>query len=215
MKTIDIDSELSEAAEELHRASHIKSEHKKVDAKIKKTERLILRRAKSEAVLLETLPKTIEMGTSIHVISQGDVDALSYLIYLSNKFPIEKLLISSWCMAMPDIQWIIDKINSGRLGSIDFVLGEIFPTQYPDEYIELSSISKSLDVTLKIARNHAKIIAGETLDKKTTFVIESSANINTNPRIEQTAIHFSHDLYDFYRDFFAGIKSIDRPTNKK
>jgi hypothetical protein len=42
------------------------------------------------------------------------------------------------------------------------------------------------------------------------YVIESSANLNTNPRIEQTAITRCEDLYWFYRDFFDGLRSIDR-----
>ena len=42
------------------------------------------------------------------------------------------------------------------------------------------------------------------------LVIESSANVNTNPRIEQSTIHRSTDLYAFYAEFFDGIRSIDR-----
>ena len=41
-------------------------------------------------------------------------------------------------------------------------------------------------------------------------MIESSANVNTNPRIEQSTIHRSADLYAFYAEFFDGIRSIDR-----
>ena len=42
------------------------------------------------------------------------------------------------------------------------------------------------------------------------YVVESSANLNTNPRIEQAAIHHCEDLYWFYADFFAGLRSIAR-----
>ena len=42
------------------------------------------------------------------------------------------------------------------------------------------------------------------------LVIESSANVNTNPRIEQSTIHRSTDLYAFYAELFDGIRSIDR-----
>jgi len=41
-------------------------------------------------------------------------------------------------------------------------------------------------------------------------VIESSANLNTNPRIEQTCITRDRDLFEFYRDFFSGIHSVTR-----
>lgn len=46
------------------------------------------------------------------------------------------------------------------------------------------------------------------------FVIESSANANTNPRIEQTAIHMSRELHDFYHAFFSDLKDIDAKSRK-
>ena len=41
------------------------------------------------------------------------------------------------------------------------------------------------------------------------LVIESSANINTNPRTEQTAITADAGLFTFYADFFNGIESFN------
>lgn len=152
---------------------------------------------------------------SYHVISHGDVDALSYLILLSRQTPIETLLISTWCMAMPDVEWLVGQIDGGRIGHIDFILGEIFPSQYPDEYTAVSALEAAGQATLKIARNHAKVMAGSSPDDDIHFAIESSSNVNTNPRIEQTAIHMSRELCDHYRDFYAGIKSIDGARYKR
>jgi hypothetical protein len=39
---------------------------------------------------------------------------------------------------------------------------------------------------------------------------QKSANVNTNPRIEQSAIHCGRDLHAFYLEFFSGIQSIDK-----
>lgn len=175
----------------------------------RKTARLILRRAKSEAVLNDILPPTFDEGTSVHVISHGDVDALSYLIYINRLMDIDRVLISTWCMAMPDIEWLRGQIALGRLGGVDFVLGEIFPSQYPDEYLAVAAMVAAGTATMKVARNHAKVMAGHSTTAGAWFAIESSSNVNTNPRIEQTAIHMSRDLHDFYIDFYAAIKSID------
>lgn len=182
---------------------------KKANAIIRKTSRIETRRAKTEAVLLEILPTPMEMGTSYHVISHGDVDALSYLIHLSKSHAFETVLISTWCMAMPDLEWLRQQIENGRIGRIDFCLGEIFPSQYPDEYLTCQAMVELGDATLKIARNHAKVMAGASPRDNIWFAIESSSNVNTNPRIEQTAVHMSRELHDFYRDFYAGIQSID------
>ncbi len=61
---------------------------------------------------------------------------------------------------------------------------------------------------LVIARNHSKVMLAMNDATGYYAAIESSANVNTNPRIEQTAIHRSADLYYFYRDFFDGLRSI-------
>lgn len=53
-------------------------------------------------------------------------------------------------------------------------------------------------------KNHSKIFAG--VGEKFAFVIESSANINTNPRTEQGVITISRDLFEFYKQYFDGIK---------
>ena len=176
---------------------------------------MTLRRAKSEAVLAEVLPAQLEMGMSYHVISHGDVDALSYLTHIMRNTTLDALLISTWCMAMPDVEWLRAQSEAWRIGKLDFILGEIFPASYPDEYDAIAAMQRDEMAEMKIARNHAKVMAGSHADTGLYFAIESSSNVNTNPRIEQTAIHMSRELHDFYVDFYAGIKSIDGARYKK
>lgn len=208
------DAELAQMAASIHKAEEEEKVYIQTRAIIRRAARVQTRRAKSEAQLLAILPNPIPNDSSIHVISSGDVDALSYLVHIARQTAIETLLISSWCMAMPDVDWLRQAIESGRIGHIDFCLGEIFPTQYPDEYLAVQRLQSAGMVSLKISRNHAKIIAGVSPDEEFHFVIESSANLNTNPRIEQTAIHTSRELYQHYTDFYSEIRSIDRSSRQ-
>ena len=197
-------AEAQVAAEQQHHGVVIKAR-----AIATRINRIALRRAKCEAVLHEILPTYLQMGTSYHVISHGDVDSLSYLIHIMQTADLDRLLISTWCMAMPDVTWIRAKCESFAIGHVDFILGEIFPASYPDEYAAVQQMEKDGLATLKIARNHAKIMTGHHEKTGLHFAIESSSNVNTNPRIEQTAVHMSEELADFYDDFYAGIKTID------
>ena len=63
-----------------------------------------------------------------------------------------------------------------------------------------------------VARNHSKVTLMHQADTDYFLVAESSANVNTNPRIEQTALHASRELFDFYLDFFHGLKTIDKAS---
>lgn len=169
----------------------------------------LLRRANSEAHLAEIMPE-IEKDTSYHIISRGDIDSMTYLVHmLKTRGPIKMLTLSTWCMAMPDVEEIDIAIDTGMIGHCHFCVGEIFPNQYPDEYDMLRQIETTGNVRVTVARNHSKIMLGSDPEKDWYFVIESSANANTNPRIEQTAIHTSRDLHDFYKDFFDNLRDID------
>lgn len=44
------------------------------------------------------------------------------------------------------------------------------------------------------------------------LVIESSANVNTNPRAEQTTLTVDRSLYDFYADAFADFRNSWHPA---
>ena len=57
-------------------------------------------------------------------------------------------------------------------------------------------------------RNHSKIFAG--YGEKFHFGVQSSANINTNPRTENGCITITKDIFDFYFDYYDGIKSFEK-----
>jgi hypothetical protein len=157
------------------------------------------------------LPPEPVAGHSYHVISHGDVDALSYLAHCVKAWPLDYVLISTWCIAMTDVDQLLGWLDSGRVGHLDFCCGEIFPTQYPDETDRLLRLEASAAaVRIKIARNHAKVLLGKNDDLGVYFVIESSANVNTNPRIEQTCLTMDQDLFEFYHEFFSGLKTVHK-----
>ena len=184
-------------------------EHQGRARALKKTHQLHIRRAKSETVLAEILPTIVEDGESWHVISHGDIDSLSYLAhFIKHADYFDYVAISTWCMGAADLDQIEGWIESGRIENLALYVGEIFPSQYGDEYARAVELSERYGFRLVVARNHSKVMLAA--GKGRYLVMESSANVNTNPRIEQTAIHASRELFEFYRDFFDGLRTIDR-----
>ncbi len=59
---------------------------------------------------------------------------------------------------------------------------------------------------IAVFKNHSKIYAG--YGNKFHFGIETSANINTNPRTENGCITISEELFHFYKDYFDKIVSF-------
>lgn len=177
---------------------------------IRRQSRHALRRAKAERHLAEILPARFEPGESWHVLNHGDIDALSYLRHaLAGTSHFDFVLVSTCCIATEDMKELHGWLDTGRIDALTICAGEIFPSQYPDEYAMALRLAESYGVRLIVARNHSKVILAEHAADGLHLVLEGSANVNTNPRIEQTAIHNDAALLAFYRDFYHALRSID------
>lgn len=166
-----------------------------------------MRRITSELNLEETLPWHFEDSTAYHCISQGDVDSLTYLRTIVKQQRVKYLILSTWCMSITDIEEIKSWIEKGYIQKVDFYVGEIFTSRYAKEFVVLKELCQKTGARVALFRNHSKVMAG--FGEKFDFTIESSANVNTNPRCEQTTITLDRELPRFYKAFYDGIKSHD------
>lgn len=194
--------------------------HEKTEAGIARAHRARarhqLRRANAEKTLSEILPQHIEAGDSWHVISRGDIDALSYLRHaLASVTHFDSVVLSTWCIAKPDMDELAAWLDTGRIEHLALYAGEIFPSQYGDEYEAALRMADEYGMKLVIAKNHSKVILAGNRELDYWLTMEGSANVNTNPRIEQTTISNDKPLFDFYSEFFDGIRSIDRNGTRK
>ena len=149
-----------------------------------------------------------EKGAAYHFISMGDIDSLSYLKFLIRQQPLEYCLMSTWGMYLQDINSIKEWIDLGRIKNFDMYVGEIFRNRYRKEWDAWCDIFEGTRSRVCMFRNHTKIIVG--FGDKYDFVVESSANINTNPRAENTVITLDTELALYYKNFFDNIKSFER-----
>ena len=170
----------------------------------------LYRRAFSETSLLDACGAfEFQEGYAYHFITGGDVDSLSYLKAILRQQPLTYCLFSTWCMAAEDILQFEEWLQTGRIEHLDAYVGEIFPNSYRIEYSLLKDVFARNRGGGRIAvfKNHSKIYAG--IGPKFAFAVESSANINTNPRTENGCITIDRGIYEFYREFFDGIKSFE------
>lgn len=175
---------------------------------IKRHSKYIYRRAYSETQLLDIVNEPFEYGYTYNFLTAGDVDSLSYLKIIMRQQNLEHLLFSTWCMAQEDIFQIRDWINAGRIKKADAYVGEIFPNSYKLEYKLLIPIIESSGGRVCVCKNHSKVFAG--YGEKFYFGIQTSANINTNPRIENGSITIDKDIYHFYNEFYSGLISYNK-----
>lgn len=172
--------------------------------------RPIARKLASEAALENEISWHFQEGDCWHVFSFGDVDSLTYVKHIIRQQPILYIALSTWCMAGEDVDDLWDWHRRGMLGRVDFFLGEIFPQSYADVYAHILQFADSCGGRVCVSRNHAKVMAivGERFD----VLIESSANVNTNPRCENTVLTVDRSLVADYVDLFNGMRGFLKAT---
>lgn len=177
------------------------------------SKRFEYRRAFSEVKMLEAMEYVkLEKGTVYNFITAGDVDSLSYLKIVLNQHDLDYMLLSTWCMAAEDILQIQKWYEAGNIKKFDMYLEEIFPNSYKIEWDMVKRFyEQNPDVgRAAVFRNHSKIYAGYNIDDDFYFGIQTSANINTNPRTENGCITVDKGLFDFYKAYFDGIQSFEK-----
>lgn len=168
-----------------------------------------MRRIKSEIAVEEELPWHWEQGVSYHCISNGEVDGLTYLRAAVKQQRCRYVMLATWSLAAEDIREMRHWVKSGYIGRIDIYVGEMFLSAgRSHERKELIKLCREAGGRLVIFRTHAKVMAifGERFD----CAIVGSANINTNPRVEEMVITVDSELARFYKEYFDEIKSFER-----
>ena len=161
----------------------------------------------SEAALTEALPWHLEEGAAYHVLSAGDVDSLTYLRHIAREQRLDYVALATWCMATSDAKEMLEWCKRGDVGRFDFYVGEIFKDGYRGCLEVLDEICRLTGGRVARFRNHSKLMLF--FGERYSGAIESSANVDTNPRTEQTCITVDRPLAEFYLDYFDDIKDFD------
>lgn len=157
------------------------------------------RRAYGVGELIKCMSQRPIPGKSYHIITGGAVDLICHIRWLMKHWPkFKRVFISAWAISGADILLLERWLNSGEIGSIELLVGDIFPSKYKMEWIKLMEIYDRGGITnVYKSKIHSKILLIEAEDG-TKIVIESSANCNMNPRVEQSCVTVSEKLFDFY-----------------
>ena len=158
-----------------------------------------MRRAYGVGELVKLMSDKPVPGKSYHIITGGAIDLICHLYWLLRHWPhMKKVLISAWAISGRDILFLEKLLKDGQIDRVELLVGDIFPTKYKMEWKKLMEIYDSGGISAVYKSTiHSKLLLMEANDG-TKLVIESSANCNMNPRVEQSCVTVSEKLYDFY-----------------
>jgi hypothetical protein len=176
-------------------------------AAIRRAHRAYTRRATSADKLAQLLPPQIQPGESWHVLSSGDIDVLAFIRHLlAGARWFDFVLSTTWRINRDDLEQVEAWLNAGAIEEFHLLIDQRFGRLAPDEYQLAQHLAATYGGSVTTCLNHSKVTLCGQHASNTWLVIESSANINTNNRLEQTAVHNCQTLFEFYKEAFNGIR---------
>lgn len=143
----------------------------------------------------------------------GGLASITFIKYVADRFKIEELTASTLRIGEKQFRYLVAMKNAGKLDKARFFVSTMQKEldtrniQARKKYNYFSYYEKSCEKAgwkNIVVNNHSKIILMRT--EKHHFVLETSSNLNENPKIEQYSFSDDKELYDFYYGFFDELE---------
>lgn len=93
------------------------------------------RRANGVYELVRLMNKKPERGKSYHILSGGNVDLLSHVLWLELYYTkIKYIFLVCWTISINDLLYLKEKHDNGEIDNIEILLGDLFPKKFKREW---------------------------------------------------------------------------------
>jgi len=166
-----------------------------------------------EKAAIETLITDLPEDEVIKLISFGTFSLIGLIRFVADKVRINHLTVSSLAVGAKHAECLDVMAEQGNLGHAEFYVGTVMGMDRKTKTVKrgmrdrgyvLKGIAEKRGWEVVICKNHSKILLMDT--DRGRYVVETSSNLNENPKFEQFSFEKNDELYDFYRSFFDGLK---------
>ena len=166
---------------------------------------------KGEACLLKRLLLDLpEDGVCLKVYSQEDISSIAFVMWVASKVRIDRLIVSSFAVGEKQASTLESLSRAGLLGDVQFLVGRIMRTNVRERDRRASTmqeIAQRNKWVVKVRDSHSKIVLMDT--KLGKYVLETSSNLNENPREEQFSFEKDAGLFEYYENILVGGDAWD------
>ena len=172
-----------------------------------KAPRIDLMRKMGNCYADEAFPN-LEKNMCEMVLSNGSfslIDLLDYIVEFTGKASMD---ISTWIASYASIKHVEEFLEENKINSFRFIFDSgILRTR--KDFIH--KVLKDHGDIIAITSNHSKVTC--IYNDKYNFVIETSANLNKNNRLENFKVIENKEYCDFYRSVFDEIFELKSQGN--
>lgn len=174
--------------------------------KTKSKKRQMFKIGKSIKILSELMPSLPGTDESYRAVSyQGGFASITFITVVALKEPIKELTVSTLRVGEKQFRILQRLHNQEKLGKVNFVIGSIMrenKNKY-DYYTMFKNGCEHSNWNYAVVNNHSKLILMRT--EENYYVLETSSNLNENPKIEQFTFENDKDLYYFYYNLLTEL----------
>lgn len=154
-------------------------------------------------MLAEIIPEIAEDKAYTFISVKGGFSSINFIDYIAKKSEIDELTVTTLAVGKKHIRYL-DKLP---IRKAKFICSGIFEkrglAKEYDYYEAFKTICEKHGWEYSNVNNHSKVILMRSDGKK--YVLETSSNLNENPKIEQFCFQIDEKLYDFYYEFFKRL----------
>ena len=152
----------------------------------------------------EAFPK-IEKNMCEFTFFNGAFSLIDVIDYVLEKTGTACVDISSWVASYASFNHIIDFLEDQKLNKMRFLMDSGFARTRKELY---NHIQKWYPDSIALTKTHAKFVL--IYNNEYSFVIETSANLNKNNRLESFRITEDNKYCDFFKSTFDDIYDKSR-----
>lgn len=164
--------------------------------------------------LIKNPPKTDECFKMLSV--GGGFSSLAIIKYIADLETINELYVSTFRIGKAHFEILCRLKNQGKIGKAHFITSS---TQRKTDdvmtykghkfnYFEfINQQCSDFGWQLKVFDNHSKLILMRTPEN--WYVVETSSNLNENPKMEQFSWENDENLYNWYLDLFTELLNLE------
>jgi len=158
--------------------------------------------------LLKRSLKLPSKDEDIRLISPaGGWSSCSLIMFIADKEVIDELTITTLRVGVKEVQMLMNLYDNGRIKNINIIMSKVAKANKVYEYHnQIKEIIGNRSVKINYINNHSKVILAKTKDNY--YVVETSSNLNENPKIEQFIICNDREVYDYYIKVFRKLRII-------
>lgn len=168
----------------------------------------IARETKSIEKIIEELP---DDETVFKLVSFGDFSSIGFVNFVASRTKIKSMTASTLRVGKKHLKCLDTLHSSGKIDHVHFIVGSIMSndSQTAKKYgyfDNLKDVCEKNDWDITVYSNHSKVILMDTEAGK--FVLETSSNLNENPKMEQFSFEKNEKLYEMYMNVFEEVRRM-------